>query len=110
MEILRHKKTLFILVFHCCYGYTLLPKFSEVPFEFTLCTALHDIVRALRDKKSQVLQVFHAFKGCKQTSAFSERGENTAWATLMSYGEVTAVFTSLKKAYYAGCNRCYTCA
>jgi len=74
-----------------------LGKFSKVPFEISLCTAIHDVVKAFGDEKSQVLQLFHAFTGCKQTSAFSGRGKSSAWATLMSYGEVTAVFTSLSK-------------
>ena len=32
--------------------------------------AIHDIVSALGDEKSQVLHVFHALTGCDQTSAF----------------------------------------
>ena len=57
--------------------------------------AIHDIVRALGDEKSQVLHVFHAFTGCDQTSAFLGRGKSTAWATWISYGEATSAFTAL---------------
>ena len=58
--------------------------------------AIHDIVRALGDEKSKVLHVFHAFTSCDQTSAFLGRGKSTSWSTWVSYGEVTAVFSSLK--------------
>ena len=59
--------------------------------------AIHDIVSALGDEKSQVLHVFHAPTGCDQTSAFLGRGKSTAWATWMSYEEATTIFTSLSQ-------------
>jgi len=60
-------------------------------------TAIHDIVRALGEEKSQRLHVFHAFTGCDQRSGFLGRGKSTAWATWMSYGEATTAFMALSK-------------
>ena len=59
--------------------------------------AIHDIVSALGDEKSQVLHVFHALTGCDQTSAFLGRGKSTAWATWMSYEEAITIFPSLSQ-------------
>lgn len=59
--------------------------------------AVHDIVKALGDEKSQVLHVFHAMTGCDQTSAFLGRGKGTAWATWVSFRDATAAFSRLSK-------------
>ena len=59
--------------------------------------AIHDIVRALGEEKSQLLHVFHAITGCDQTSGFLGQGKSTAWATWMSYGEATTAFMALSK-------------
>ena len=49
--------------------------------------------------KSSALLMFHSSTGCDTASAFTRRGEKTAWETLECFPDVTEVFLHLSKQY-----------
>lgn len=56
---------------------------------------IHEIVKSIGCRKSQVLPMFHAYTGCDTVSSFATRGKDSAWDTWGEFEEVTATFLRL---------------
>ena len=50
---------------------------------------MHGIVRELGPSKALALPAFHVLTGCITTSAFFDKGKNTAWSVWQSLPELT---------------------
>ena len=55
----------------------------------------HDNAKQMGYSKAEALSVFHAITGCDQTSAFANKGKNTAWDSWTVFSEATDAFNTL---------------